>query len=199
MKAIFITFTATISVVTFAGSLFLNTILGAFGYTAVAVNTLQKLTATSQVMKTIKTRHKDKKLKKSKRFVKRASRKVATTTAAAATIGTIAVAVTMVSLEVADYCEDKKELQEDENIIFGTNKKFEFQQCIDEAEEDSKTILDEVKNDAIKMGSKAFEATKAFGAKQLKSASDYTLRVFEFYDNATDNLWDDASSLWNGK
>ena len=77
-------------------------------------------------MQKVKIRHKLKRLKLSKKFIKRTSRKISVSAVSAATIGTAAVVVTIASLEIYDYCNDKKELLEDGNILFKSNEEFDY-------------------------------------------------------------------------
>ena len=56
IKTIFLTITATIAVVIFVASLFLNTILGIFGMAATSIETLQNLKTSQQVVDRMKTR-----------------------------------------------------------------------------------------------------------------------------------------------
>jgi len=186
MKAVFLTFMATISAVAFATSLFFNSMLGMFGLTTVAVDKLSKLTAASQVLDTVKSRHKNKKLQTSKKFIKKASKKIASTAVAAATVGTVAVAVAMVKLEIDDYCEDKKQLQDDDNALYSTNIEFNLSQCITEANADSKVIYSEAKEAVRAAASKAVQVTVDATSEQLKRARNYMTDVFEFYDKSID-------------
>ena len=104
MKTIFLTFTATLAALSFAATLFLNTILGTFGLVTTSVDTLNKLKSSQVVMDKMKTRHQAKRLTATKKLAKRSSRRVASASLAAATIGTVAVAITMTGFEIHDYC-----------------------------------------------------------------------------------------------
>lgn len=149
LRTILLTFTATTAALGLAGSLFLNTILGSFGLVATSVETLRGLQASHQVVETMKARHQRKKLKAGKRFAKRAGRRVATAAVAAATIGTVAVTVTMAGMEVNDYCEERRALQEEANLLYGTDAAFDWGRCYEEGKEDAKTILADAKDAAV--------------------------------------------------
>ena len=86
IKTIFFTFTATMAVVTLVATLFLNTILGAFGLAATSIETLQNLKTSQQIVKRMKTRQAQKKLKVTKRFAKRPAKRIASAAVAAATV-----------------------------------------------------------------------------------------------------------------
>jgi hypothetical protein len=166
MKATFLTFSATLAVVTMAASFFFfNSILGALGLVALPAGELLELKASQKIVEKIKERHNHKKVDASKRISKRAAKKVASTAAAAATVGTVAVAATTASLEVADYCEEKASLQEDENILYGTEASFGLEQCIEEGKEDSKVIMAELKSSSIEAVSNAFNAASEYSSQ----------------------------------
>lgn len=144
MKTIFLTFTATLLGITFAASLFLNTILGTFGLVSTSVETFNKLKSSQLVMNKMKVRHQAKTRNITKRLAKRSSRRVASASLAAATIGTAAVAITMTGFEIHDYCEDKASLQTDHNILYGTTDNFDFDSCLKQGKVESARILNEV-------------------------------------------------------
>ena len=89
LKTIFFTFTATIAMLSLIATLFLNTILGAFGLAATSIEKLQTLKTSRQVVERIKTWQAQKKLKVAKRFAKRPAKRIASAAAPAATAGTI--------------------------------------------------------------------------------------------------------------
>jgi cobalamin biosynthesis protein CobD/CbiB len=108
LKTIFITITATLTVVTLAAHLFLNSILGMFGLVATSVETLSKLQASHEVVQKMKSRQLRKQKRISKRFVKRSGKRVASGALAAVTVGAVAAVAAMTTIEVADYCEEQK-------------------------------------------------------------------------------------------
>ena len=67
-----------------------------------------------------------KKSRITKRFVKRSGKRVASGALAAATVGTVAVVAAMTTIEIADYCEEQKELQADLDILDGTSTEFDL-------------------------------------------------------------------------
>ena len=77
LKTILITFTTTAGALALAAYLFLNSILGAFGLTAIPVVALSQLHATQRVVETMKRRHNKKKARVSKRLIKRSGKRVA--------------------------------------------------------------------------------------------------------------------------
>jgi len=145
-KTLFLTISSTITVGAFIGSLFLNTILASFGLVSTSIESMQQLQQSKKVVEKMKSRHKVKKKNFSKKFSKRAGAKLSSTaTSAIPIIGVIGAIVAVASLEASYYCEDKKELQEDENLLFGTDKSFNNEVCLAEAQQDSKAMIAEAK------------------------------------------------------
>lgn len=194
MKTILVTFTVTIAAVFLAANFFLNSILGVFGLAATSVETLQGLQASQQVVNRMVNRHKSKKVKVTKRFAKKASGRVASTALAAATIGTIAVVVTMTALEVEDYCEEKQELQEDENLLNGTQVEFDYKQCYEAGIEDTKFIYNELKNSSVKALSTAFNSTAQYSSTKWNAIKEAGMEAMQSSGTAASNLWDSTKS-----
>lgn len=63
-------------------------------------------------MQKMQSRHKSKSANVSKRFVKRSGKKLAITAVSAATIGIVAVIGTLTYLEISQYCDEKRVLNE---------------------------------------------------------------------------------------
>ena len=129
-KTILITFTTTAGALILSAHLFLNPILGMFGLAATSVEALSKLQASHQVVQKLKSRQLRKQKRISKRFVKRSGKRVASGALAAATVGTVAVVAAMTTIEISDYCEDKRALQEEATLLYGTDIEFDLEQCL---------------------------------------------------------------------
>lgn len=87
-------------------------------------------------------RHTVKKNNFSKKFTTRAGAKLSSTASSAIPIvGSVGAVIAIASLEAHYYCEDKKELQEDENILFDTRINFDSEDCLQEAQYDSKQVI----------------------------------------------------------
>ncbi len=194
MKTIFITFSVTMAAVAVVASMFLNTILGAFGLAATSIGTLQKLQASQQVVQKMTERHAQKKKKAGKKLAERATRRLTSTVVAAATIGAVAVAATMMTFEIADYCDDKKELQEDANLLNGTQTVFNYQQCLEEGKEDSKAILSELKNSSVSAVSNAFSNTAQYSVEKWAAVKDAAVQALQSVGDASGGLWDSVKS-----
>ncbi|WP_020681283.1 hypothetical protein [Marinobacterium rhizophilum] len=149
MKTIFWSVSVTLATVTLVASLFLNSVLGLFGLAATSVETLQELRSSQQVVEQLKHRHQKKRASVSKRLVKRSSKRIGATMLAAATVGTVAVAATVVGLEVADYCEEKQSLNETESILYGTDEVFDMEQCLGEAKQELTGLLVDARDASI--------------------------------------------------
>jgi uncharacterized membrane protein YdfJ with MMPL/SSD domain len=163
LKTIIITIITTLTVATLAASLFLNTIIGAFGRAAIPLATLVQLQASQKIVDTMKARHLRKQTRITKRFIKRSGRRVASAALAAATFGTVVVAAAMTAVGISDYCNEKKELQEEANILYGTAIKFDLDQCLEESAEDAKAIIDEATDTVATKVSDAFDFTADYG------------------------------------
>jgi hypothetical protein len=195
MKTILITFSATMAAVALVASLFLQSILGAFGLAAISIDTLQNLRTSKQVVDSMKKRHDQKKLKTSTKLVKRSGKRIAATALAAATIGTVAVIVTMASLEVADYCEEKEDLQEDANILYGTLDKFDLAQCIEEGKKDSQSLLTQAMIASGSAVSNALESTARYSAEKWASIKKASLQALGSTGEYAAGFWDATKSL----
>ncbi|PHS23654.1 MAG: hypothetical protein COA83_09525 [Methylophaga sp.] len=189
MKAIFLTVTVTIMAISFAVSLFINTLLGAFNLAVTSVDKLNDLQSSQKVVEQMKARHKTKQVNVTKKFAKRSTRRVASASLAAATIGTVAVAVTLVSFEVYDYCEDKKALQDDYNILYGTTDEFNFQQCLEEGKDDSKQILINVKKSASESVAAALDSTTKYSSQKWLAVKESSAHALELTNETANRLW----------
>ena len=165
VKAILVSSALTATAITFAASIFLNPLLGAFGLVATSVGTLQSLRASHQIVEQLQERHKRRKAGAHKKVAKRTARRVAAGAAAAATVGTIAVAITMTSLAINDYCEEQVELQKEAKILFGALENFDFAQCLEEGKRDSQAILSEAKAMASSALAEAMDVSVESGSR----------------------------------
>ncbi len=193
-KTILLTFSVTLAATALAASLFFNTILGAFGLTTTSISALQNLKNSQLITERMKKRHKQKKIKTTKRFAARSGKRVASTALAAATIGTVAVVATMTYLEVSNYCEDKQDLQQDANILYGTEVEFDLNQCVKEGEEDSKRILSEVKEQSIETASSAFDNTVQYSAEKWAAIKTASMQALQATGDGASELWDSTKS-----
>lgn len=194
MKTIFTTVTVTLGVVYVSAHLFLNSILGVFNLIATPIDTYQEMMTAQQVVDKMKKRHATKKSNAAKKLGKRASKRVGASVLAAATIGTIAVAITATSMEISDYCEAKEELQDDENILNGTQVVFDMGICRDEGEKDAKRILDEVKSSSIQAVTNAMDSTAAYSAEKWEAIKQASMAAATSASEYTAELWDSTKS-----
>ena len=194
MKPVLLTFTTTLAALTFASTFFLNTLLGTFGLAATSIDTLNNLKSSQMVVDKMKTRHQLKKQALTKKLAKRSSRRVATASLAAATIGTAAVAITMTGFEIHDYCEDKASLQDEQNILFGTNNEFDFEACIDEGKIESKRILLDVKAAASEHVNNAINSTTQYSHEKWNALKALNNDTFSSTDDAVNELKDSLKS-----
>jgi len=186
LKTILITFTTTAGALALAANLFLNTILGVFGLAATSVETLNNLRTSQGIIEAMKQRHTRKKNRKTKRFVKRSGRRVASTALAAATVGTVALAAVMTSMAISDYCDEKRTLQEDANLLYGTDVAFDLERCLYESADDAKAIIAEATDTVATKVSKAFESTANTEARCGLTVSVRALQPVQGATNAVD-------------
>ncbi|WP_275098765.1 hypothetical protein [Sedimenticola hydrogenitrophicus] len=148
-------------------------------------------------MEKMKKRHKDKKLNLPKKFVKRSSKKIASSAVTAATIGTAGVVITVAGLEVYDYCEDRKELHEDENILFKTNSEFDYTQCLADAKNDSNEIIISVKKAVPEMVDSAWEDTKDISNEMWAFTKKISTETWSSATSAGGKLWQSLTDWVN--
>ncbi|MGB5198417.1 MAG: hypothetical protein WBN68_11080 [Sedimenticolaceae bacterium] len=193
-KTIFLTFSLTLTAVGLAASLFLNSILGLFGLAATSVGTLSSLQASQQIVEKMKQRHLRKKARVSKRFVKRSGKRVASAALAAATVGTVAVAVAMTSMEISDYCEEKETLQKDANLLYGTDVAFDLETCIEESQDDANAILSEATDTVMQTVEDAFDKTGEYSREAWANVKRATGDALDSTSGALSDIWESAKS-----
>ena len=189
MKIIFISISATLIVAFFVMSIFLNSILGVFGLASTTVDALNNLKESKQILDVVKKRHNIKALNISKRFTKRSSKKAAASAVSAATLGTAAVVITVVGLEVMDYCNEKQELHEEGNILFKTNNKFNYTECLSEAKNDSKAIIISIKNAVPAAILSSWENTKSISRETWEKTKETSIKIWQSASAVSETAW----------
>ncbi|NNL57151.1 MAG: hypothetical protein HKO71_05330 [Pseudomonadales bacterium] len=109
---------------------------------------------------------------------------------AAATIGTVAVAVTVASLEVDDYCDAQRSLQEDANVLYGSSIEFDLQRCVAQGLKNSEAVLREVKNSAGKLVFDALESGTTYSVEKWQAVKQQALEALQLAGDAAYRLWD---------
>ncbi|MGB5324464.1 MAG: hypothetical protein WBN40_03430 [Pseudomonadales bacterium] len=191
MKKIFLAVSATFATVTLLMSLFFNSILGVFGLAATSVTALQNLKNSQQVVDKMKARHAKRKHEVSKRHSKKAGKRIASTALAAATIGTLAVTATVVGLEVNDYCEERQALQEEENLLYGSDVAFDWDLCVQQGLEDSKSLWASIKEESAGSLAGMFEATREFSAERWARVQEAGEHTADFAAQVAGRFWRD--------
>lgn len=194
MKTIFVTILSTVTVMSLAAMLFFNSILGVFGLASTSVTALTSLKTSQQVVQKMKTMHEKRKLHVTKKLAKRSSRRVASAALAAATIGTVAVAVTLAGFEVHDYCEDKETLHNDQNILYGSSEKFSTEECLIEAKDETKRIITEVKQSSKNVVVKAIDSTTTYSNKKWLALKESAAQAYGSSSESTNTLWESTLS-----
>ena len=188
-KVIFTTISATLIVISFTASIFINSILGAFNLVAMPFEKFNQLQESHKVIDKVKKRHQEKKTNVSKKFVKRSSKKIASSAVSAATIGTAGVVITVAGLEAHSYCEDKKEIQEDGNLLYGTDIKFDFKQCLIGAKEESSEIIVSVRKAVPKIVDNAWEETKEISSETWESVKNTSTQAWTSALETSSDFW----------
>lgn len=183
IKPIISTFLITTSSLLLVGNIFFNSLFGMLGYAAIPLEQLHKLKASTQVVDKLKANHKAKKKKVTKRFAKRTGKKVGATAVSAATIGTVAVVGTLTYIELNEYCEEKRELLKEENILFNKNQSFDFTQCMEEAKADSTQIAEEAWLMVKKSGAEAFDEIDNFFEPSRRELVDIFDKIDKYFAN----------------
>lgn len=190
IKTMLLTSSGTLIIIFLSSWLFLNSLLATFGLAATSIHTLKNLHASQNVVNHMKQRHQVKKRHLTNAFTKRSAKKIASTALAAATIGTVAVAITMVSLEVSDYCEQKKSLHEDENILYTTDSTFDFDQCINDGQEDSKRLWQQVMDTTSNSVNQALNAPIELSDQAWLDIKRAFQHALDTTNQANNDLWD---------
>lgn len=195
MKKVIITIFASLTVFSLVMSFFLSNILGAFGMVTTSLATLQKLKSSEAVVQQLKKRHHTKKAKVTKKLAKRAGKKVTSATVAAATLGPIAVATVVTGLEIKNYCDDKRDLQEEANLLFGTNIEFDYKNCADEARKDSIEIYDDLKQSSVDAVASAFKKTTDYSSTVWSTTLETSKEGLDTAKSASISLYDKTITL----
>lgn len=161
---------------------FFSSIFALFGYAALPIESVAKLTHAQQIVQKMQNRHKIKRANVSKRFVKRSGKKVAITAASAATIGTVAVIGTLTYLEVSQYCDEKRVLNDDANILFGTEEIFDMQACLEQGKLDSADFANEAWKNIKENSSDIIDKIEKSSNELLDPSRKATAELFESMD-----------------
>lgn len=212
IKVILMSISATLLVVAFVTSMFLNSILGVFGLASTSIKTLNNLQESKQIIDKVKTRHKTKKLNVSKKFAKRTTKRIAASAISASTIGTTAVVVAVVGFEIYDYCEDKKEWIEDNNILFSKGEEFDYRKCWNATKNDTGAMIASVKEavpdkvtstwkDTKDISNESWETTKRITFDTWGSTKSISSDTWNFTKDVSTDAWNSTSDttekLWD--
>ena len=182
MKAI----VSTVCVIFFSAFIavkfFFASIFSFFGYAALPIEHLASLTHSKNVMQKMQQRHKTKSTNVSKRFIKRSSKKVAITAASAATIGTVAVIGSLTYLEISHYCDEKRILNDDANILFDTNEVFDMQMCLEQGKHESTLFANEAWQQIKYNGNVMLDGFEKKSNELLDPSRKATVELFESMD-----------------
>ena len=178
LSTIFVIFFSAFIAVKF----FFSSIFALFGYAALPIENLASLTHSKKIMQKMQSRHKTKSANVSKRFIKRSGKKVAVTAVSAATIGTVAVIGTLTYLEISQYCDEKRILNEDANILFDTQETFDMQACLEQGKQDSAHFANEAWQSIKNSGSEVLDSIEKSSDELLDPSRKATVELFESMD-----------------
>lgn len=157
-KSIFISISATTAVLSFCFYLFITPLLGLFNLTTVSIGKLQQLEASQAIFSRLKEQHGIKKKAARKKYITKLGKKLGSSSIAAATIGTVAVATTTVYFASIDYCEQQEEILAFDNVVESENIVFDHDRCLDLAKADAVELISDIKpptmNDIIEIKDK---------------------------------------------
>lgn len=187
----------TASILIGAFSLFLNSILAAFGLVATSIEQMNQLRQSQQVVETMKDRNADKKHKSPRKFAQKAGKKLSTTAVAAATVGTVAVVGVTTFFLAEEYCDEKEELNEETNLLYGTNEAFNRKACLTAAEQDVKVVWDDVKEGATGAVKTAIDETSEYSSEKWAAVKEATAAALRKANESTGETWTDMKS-WFG-
>jgi len=182
MKAVISTLLLTMMTGVIIVKFFLTSLFSFFGYAVLPIEHLKGLTHSKSIVQKMQHRNKAKNANVSKRFIKRSGKKVAVTAVSAATIGTVAVIGTLTYLEISQYCDDKKALNEEANILFDTNKKFDMNACLEQGKLDSANFANEAWSNIKETSSDVFDHIEKTSDEFLDPSRKATLKLFESID-----------------
>ena len=133
---------ATLAVTALVLKLSYASILAGFGLAAVDTKMLGKLKQSQRIVSQIKTRNQSKRVKARSRFLKRTGKKLVVGSAAALSLGTAAVVLTTIGLEVEDYCDYLDDLEQERAILNEESADFDMQACADAAKDDMNDLAE---------------------------------------------------------
>jgi hypothetical protein len=182
MKSIFSTVFVIFFSTFLAVKFFFVSIFSLFGYAAVPIESLASLTHSKKVVQKMQTRHKTKTANVSKEFIKRSGKKVAITAVSAATVGTVAVIGTLTYLEINQYCEEKRVLNDDANILFDTETDFDMNACLEQGKQDSVSIANQAWKSVKESSDEALNNLEKSTDEFLEPSRKATIALFESID-----------------
>ncbi len=182
MKAVLLTLIFTGCALFVTAKFFFANVLALFGYAAMPLTELAHLTQAKQIVHKMQKRHKSKSANVSKRFIKRSGKKVAVTAVSAATIGTVAVIGTLTYLEISHFCEEKRTLNDDANILFGENDSFDMQACLSQGKHDSANFANEAWQQVKNSSQEIYSSIEQSTDELLDPSRKATVELFESMD-----------------
>lgn len=168
----------------------MNSILGMFGFAVNSIEMVDDLARSNKIVETMQKRNELKRKNASNKFIKKSSKRISSSVLAASTIGTVAVVLVVSSLEVIDYCDEKRELLAEQDLLFDTNSEFDYQICLKEAGADSGRVAEEIKNSASSSVQEAWGDAKDYSDKKWNEITNSLDSMYDSTSTSTRNFWD---------
>ena len=172
LKTVLLTVGTTLVAVLLVFKLFTEPLLAmaGLGYTSLA--SLQKLQAGNTVLREMQRRNDSRRQGAARRFNKKAQKKLAVSALAAATIGTPAVALATIKLEVDDECERRAQLHDDADLLFGTETAFDTELCLADLKTETQDELTVLQNQAWMQAYQWWQQEQWLSEEQLQALRD---------------------------
>ena len=151
LVSVFASVVATVAVVILVLKFSYASILAGFGLAAVDAQVLSKLKTSQRIVSQIKKRNKSKRSKAHKRFLKRTGKKLVVGSAAALSLGTAAVVLTTIGLEVEDYCDYLEDLDNERALLNQQQTDFDMQACAESAKKDIGALAEHATSEGKQM------------------------------------------------
>lgn len=197
LKKILLAIWATASVLVIVAMFSFNALLNLAGWALVSAKHLTDLRQSQQVVENMKDRHAKKKKSARNRFAKKATKKLSVTTAAAATVGTVAVVSATSYFLIDDYCDEQQDLHVEENLLYGGDEDFTWENCLQEGTEDMKGIVADVKASSTEAVSTAMDASAEFGREKWAAIREAAGTALDATNENATELWNDVKEIFS--
>lgn len=142
LKVVLVSVLATLALLIVVLKFSYSAIFSGLGLSVVDTTMLSKLKRSQRVVSQIQARNQNKRARAHKRFLKRTGKKLVVGSAAALTLGTTAVVLTTIGLEVEDYCDYLEDLEQERAILNAEQPRFDPLACAEMAKNDMDALAE---------------------------------------------------------